>query len=143
MSSPPDPPPANGDSKDEGPERAPLPDSIAAVTPEKEEIETATDVADRRLTPRRKKLMRIAVRNESTDEHVGGWIIDRSLGGMCISVPNPIEAGALLAVRRGTAPQSIPWVELRVLNVREQGTTWELGCEYIRTPTWEVLLQFE
>jgi PilZ domain-containing protein len=143
MSSPPDPPPTNGDAKDEGAERAPLADSVASVTPASDESETTTDVADRRLAPRRKKLMRIAVRNESTNELVNGWVIDRSLGGMCISVQNPIEAGAHLAVRRGTAPESMPWVELRVLNVREQESTWELGCEFLRTPAWEVLLQFE
>lgn len=143
MSFPVDPPPADGDPKDDGAPPPPLPETVSSVTPEEEETETATDVADRRLTPRRKKLLRIAVRNESTGALISGWILDRSLGGMCISVHEPVEAGMRLAVRRNTAPESVPWVELRVLNVREQENTWELGCEYLRTPTWEVLLQFE
>jgi hypothetical protein len=140
MSFPVDPPASNGDPEDEGP--PPLPETIASVTPE-DEPETATDVADRRLTPRRKKLLRVAVRNEATGALLSGWVLDRSLGGMCVSVHEPVEAGVPIAVRRNTAPESVPWVELRVLNVREKENTWELGCEFLRTPTWEVLLQFE
>lgn len=137
-------PASNGDpNKEEGSDRPELPETIASVTPEEEAPETATDVADRRLSPRRRKLVRVALRNESTDETIAGWVLDRSLGGLCISVQQPIEVGAHVAARRQAAPESTPWVELRVLNVREQESTWELGCEYLRTPAWEVLLQFE
>jgi hypothetical protein len=135
-----DPARHGADSANDGQACGPLPEGIASVKPDEA---AATDVSDRRLSPRRKKLLRIAVRNGSTDATVSGWVLDRSLGGMCIEAQQPVEAGSLLAVRRQSAPESVPWVDRRVLHVREQENTWELGCEYVRTPNWEVLLQFE
>lgn len=120
-----------------------LPESIASVTPEDEPPGTATSVDDRRSSPRKRKLLKVVIRDESTGESFSGWVLDRSLGGMCLSIQRPAETGALLAIRRPSAPESTPWVEMRVRNVRERESTWELGCEYMRTPPWEILVQFE
>jgi hypothetical protein len=120
-----------------------VPESIEAITPEEEPPVIATGVDDRRSSPRKKKLLKIIIRDESTGEIFGGWVLDRSLGGMCLSIQRPIEEASLLAIRRPSAPESTPWVEMRVRNVRERESTWELGCEYIRTPPWEILVQFE
>jgi hypothetical protein len=135
--------PSNGDHPSEDEDRPSLPEVISSVTPEEEPPATATGVDDRRFSPRKKKLLKIVIRDESNDEMFTGWVLDRSLGGMCLSVQRPLEAGGLLAIRRPNAPESIPWVEMRVRNVREQESTWELGCEYTRTPPWELLVQFE
>jgi hypothetical protein len=106
--------------------------------------ETAVDVEDRRASPRRKKLLRVLVRNDSaTLAPCTGWILDRSLGGMCVALDHEVEVGTILAVCRQPESVASRWVELRVLNVREQESTWELGCEFVRVPSWEVLLQFE
>jgi hypothetical protein len=134
--------PPSDPKNDDAPE---LPEDITAITPEPdgEEPETATDVADRRSSPRRKKLLKITIRNESNGDLFSGWVVDRSLGGMCLAVSQPLEVGTLIAVRRPSAPASIPWVELRVLHVRDQESTWELGCTFTRSPSWELMLQFE
>lgn len=99
---------------------------------------------DRRASPRRRKMVRVLVLDVMyPDDPITGWIVDRSLGGMCMSVDRPMEPGAVLRVRRNNAPGTVPWVEVRVQSVREKDETWDLGCEYLRSPSWSALLQFE
>jgi hypothetical protein len=134
--------PANASQSSQPPNPATAIPDAAAVEPEL--AETAVDTEDRRSSPRRKKLLRILVRNDAISrEPFSGWILDRSMGGMCLSLDHEVEPGTILAVSR--VPQTVAsrWVELRVLNVRERESTWEIGCEYTRVPSWEVMLQFE
>lgn len=105
--------------------------------------QTAEEASDRRASPRRKKLLRILVTNAmSTEEPFPGWIVDRSIGGLCLSVDHEIEQGTILRVRRPNAPANVPWVDIRVQSIRRQDDTFDLGCEFLRTPTWEILIQF-
>jgi hypothetical protein len=71
-----------------------------------------------------------------------GWVIDRSTGGLCLSVNDPIVEGTILSVRTSNAPETIPWVQLEVKNCRLVGREYELGCQFVRTPPWSVLLLF-
>jgi hypothetical protein len=71
-----------------------------------------------------------------------GWVLDRSMGGLCLSVEQEVAAGAILSVRAANAPSNVAWVQVEVKNSRQEGTTWELGCQFLRTPTWGVLLLF-
>jgi len=79
---------------------------------------------------------------EQKGKPLDGWVVDRSTGGLCLSVPNAIEPGTILGVRTSDAPQSVPWVQLEVKNCREADIGWELGCQFVRTPPWSVLLLF-
>ena len=40
------------------------------------------------------------------------------------------------------ASATTPWVEVRVQSVQEQEECRYLGCAFVRSPTWEVLMQF-
>src|SRR5262249_26555602 len=71
-----------------------------------------------------------------------GFVIDRSTGGLCLSVPEPVVEGTILSVRTSNAPETIPWVQLEVKNCRLVGREYELGCQFVRTPPWSVLLLF-
>jgi len=71
-----------------------------------------------------------------------GWVIDRSTGGLCLSVSEPVVEGTILSVRTSNAPETIPWVQLEVKNCRAVGGEYELGCQFVRTPPWSVLLLF-
>jgi hypothetical protein len=71
-----------------------------------------------------------------------GWVIDRSTGGLCLSVSEPVVEGTILSVRTSNAPETIPWVQLEVKNCRLVGREYELGCQFVRTPPWSVLLLF-
>lgn len=99
---------------------------------------------DRRETVRRKgRQVKVLITDaEALEEPVEGWIMDRSMGGLCLSVTQLVGAGTILSVRTANAPQSTPWVQVEVKSCRDLGGRWELGCQYVRTPPWGVLLLF-
>ena len=98
---------------------------------------------ERRATPRRRKQIAALVADvNGMQDPSRAWIMDRSLGGLCLAVEEPREDGTLLRVRAASAPTRMPWVDVSVRHCRQKGDVWELGCEFVRTPTWDVLLQF-
>jgi hypothetical protein len=71
-----------------------------------------------------------------------GWVIDRSAGGLCITTETIVPAGTILSVRSSNASTGIPWVQVEVKNCRFVGKEYELGCQFVKTPPWSVLLMF-
>ncbi len=71
-----------------------------------------------------------------------GWVLDRSMGGLCLSVDQEVPQSTVLSVRAANAPANVAWVQVEVKNCRQEGDAWELGCQFLRTPTWGVLLLF-
>jgi hypothetical protein len=45
-------------------------------------------------------------------------------------------------VRTTNAPSSVPWVQIEVKSCRMIGKEHELGCRFVRTPPWSVMLLF-
>jgi hypothetical protein len=80
---------------------------------------------------------------EGKAEPAQGWVLDRSTGGLCLGIDGEIPAGAIISVRAANAPPTIPWVQLEVRNCRAVGKgEYELGCKFLKTPPWNVLLLF-
>ena len=71
-----------------------------------------------------------------------GYVLDRSTGGLRVAVAAAIAAGTVLQVRAGNAPDTVPWVTILVRSCRDAGPHYELGCEFERTPPWNILLLF-
>src|SRR5262249_17741788 len=71
-----------------------------------------------------------------------GWVIDRSMGGLCLTVDDAIPVGTLLTVRAVKAPSAAPAVDVEVKSCRRGKEEWELGCQFTKTPPWAVLLLF-
>jgi hypothetical protein len=71
-----------------------------------------------------------------------GWVLDRSLGGLCLSVQAPVAVGTVISVRPTHAPETAPWVQVEVRRCQEDGNSWELGYQFLKTPSWGVLLLF-
>lgn len=69
-------------------------------------------------------------------------VLDRSVQGLGLSAPRPVARGAVLRIRPTNAPTSIPWIQVRVKNCRKRGQRWMLGCQFVETPSWDVLLLF-
>ena len=72
----------------------------------------------------------------------GGYVLDRSTGGLRVAVTAAIPAGTVLNVRAGNAPDTVPWVTILVRSCRDTGPHYELGCEFEQTPPWNILLLF-
>lgn len=115
-------------------------------TSEEEEVEVFTQgtTQDRRRALRRGgNPVAILVTDANTKGSPSpGYVLDRSTGGLCLSVSEEIPAGAVLSVRTANAPQTVPWIQVEVRNCRPVGNEYELGCKFIRTPPWSVLLLF-
>ena len=71
------------------------------------------------------------------------WVVDRSLHGLCLRVEGEqILPGTVLSVRSASAPKAVPWTRVEVKHCRPDGNAWELGCQFLKTPSWSVLLLF-
>jgi hypothetical protein len=71
-----------------------------------------------------------------------GLILDRSRGGLFLSVPQRIAVGSLLAVRTPDFPGAVPSVGLRVRHCKQKGEDWRIGCQFTEELPWSVLLLF-
>ncbi len=71
-----------------------------------------------------------------------GYVLDRSTGGLRVAVTAAISAGTVLQVRADNAPDTVPWVTILVRSCRDTGPHFELGCEFEKTPPWNILLLF-
>jgi hypothetical protein len=100
--------------------------------------------SERRTSLRRKgTLVEVQLRDAEARADLGtGWVTDRSMGGLCVTVEGEVEPGEVFSVRAVKAPTSAPWVQLEVKSCRLKDGKWELGCQFVRQPTWNVLMLF-
>lgn len=71
-----------------------------------------------------------------------GYVIDRSTGGLKIASQAAVAPGSTLQVRAVDAPDNVGFVTLLVRSCRNSDGHFELGCEFEKTPPWNVLLLF-
>ncbi|MBN9119125.1 MAG: PilZ domain-containing protein [Planctomycetes bacterium] len=71
-----------------------------------------------------------------------GYVIDRSTGGLKIASQSALAPGSTLQVRAVDAPDTVGFVTLIVRSCRKTDDHYELGCEFEKTPPWNVLLLF-
>jgi hypothetical protein len=99
---------------------------------------------DRRSAPRRKGGNRVEVylADDTKKEPLLGWVVDRSVGGLCLSVEQPLNTGTILNVRPRRAQQTAPWLAIEIRSCRADGGGWEVGCRFLKPPQWNDLLLF-
>jgi hypothetical protein len=100
--------------------------------------------ADRRGAVRREgTVVRVMLAAPPFRNGVGeGFVLDRSTGGLRIAVTTPLEPGITVQVRATNAPETVGFVGVLVRSCRKTGEFYELGCEFEKTPPWNVLLLF-
>ncbi len=103
-----------------------------------------TSYADRRGSIRRDgPPVRVVLQSPTFRNGVDdGVVIDRSTGGLRILLKNAIPQGSTLQVRAVNAPDTVGFVTVVVRSCRENEDHFELGCEFTKTPPWNVLLLF-
>jgi len=99
---------------------------------------------DRRSAPRRKAGNRVEVylTDESKGEPVLGWVVDRSMGGLCLNVETQLSEGTTLYIRPRKAQKTAPWLAIEIRSCRPDGPVWEVGCRFLKPPQWNDLLLF-
>jgi hypothetical protein len=99
-------------------------------------------LTDRRATPRRPgNAVGVDLQDES-GHALEGWVLNRSLGGLCLVVDRAVAEGTALKVRPHRAPASIPWTAIQVKDCRPDCGLWELNCQFVQTPNCNTLLLF-
>jgi len=73
---------------------------------------------------------------------IGGFVLDRSAGGIRLASEKPFSSGLTLNVRSANAPDESPWVLITVRSCREVGDYFELGCQFQEDLPWHLLLMF-
>jgi hypothetical protein len=100
--------------------------------------------ADRRETVRREGtpvrvlLASPTFRNGMSD----GFILDRSTGGLRVAMSLAMAPGSTMQVRAVNAPDTIGFVTVIVRSCRKNEDFFVIGCEFEKTPPWNVLLLF-
>jgi len=106
--------------------------------------EDADSYANRRSSVRREgspvKVVLLSLAFENGSET--GYIVDRSTGGVRIIMMNQMAAGSTMQIRAQNAPENTPWVTVIIRSCKNNGQHFEVGCEFDRTPPWNVLLLF-
>lgn len=98
---------------------------------------------DRREAPRTRRQVRVQVTDANAkNPPVSAWVSDCSLGGLCLSVKEETPVGTVLSVRPASAPPAVSWIQIEVKSQRRFESIWELGCQFVRTPSYSVLLMF-
>jgi hypothetical protein len=80
--------------------------------------------------------------DHSKKDPLEGWVINRSQGGLRLTLAQALPVGTIMEVRAMLAQDEIPWVQVEIKNCREKGQSWELGCEFVGDPSQEVLASF-
>ena len=71
-----------------------------------------------------------------------GYVLDRSTGGLKLALQAGMAPGSSMQLRAEHAPEATPWVTVIVRNCTDTGEHFEMGCEFEKTPPWNVLLLF-
>ena len=93
---------------------------------------TALGSPKRRQTPRgRGAPSRILILDKNgPKEPYSGWVVNRSIGGLCVNLVQPVEEGSILSVRPANDPQDDVWYEVLVKYCRVTESGWEFGCVF-------------
>jgi hypothetical protein len=95
----------------------------------------AVATRERRASPRIRSKQHVFIYDpaDALEEVYGGWIVDRSRGGVCLALARgDIEEGSLLVVRPTPSTSHALGVTLMVKNRRVVEGGVYLGCEFTR-----------
>jgi len=104
---------------------------------------THGSATDKRRSIRRRG---ISVRVLVSDEQAKavpqeGWVLDRSLTGMCLAVRDPVTVGTVLSVCVADADPRV-WIQLKVRNCHQRKSVVAVGCELVGSHPSNVLWPF-
>jgi hypothetical protein len=111
------------------PHRSPVP-PIKDNTPKPDPFEYGSASERRSALRRGGKPTKVYISEvNKQDELSFGWVIDRSLTGLRLLVPQPVPVDSGLSLHPVDAPQGVPWVGVTVRRCSPWDDHWELGCE--------------
>jgi PilZ domain len=76
-------------------------------------------------------------------EPLTGTVLDLSDGGLGLMVKKSYPPSTMLSIRPASAGDDIPWVLVEVRHCRQTGRTYRIGCKFVRSPSYGVLVLFD
>lgn len=79
------------------------------------------------------------------DDHFNGYVVDRSVTGLRLLLPGAYPVGTILQVRPANNPPTTPWVQVEVRSCLQstiQADEFEVGCQFVRSPSYLTLSMF-
>jgi hypothetical protein len=100
--------------------------------------------ADRRQASRRRgNPVKVILGDPETRRPVAeGLVFDRSLGGLCLQVTEPLEVDTVILVRPGVSNAELPWTKVCVRHCRPEGRHWAIGCQFLESVPWTTMMHF-
>lgn len=96
-----------------------------------------------RSSVRRKgSVVRVVLADAKLKQIGEGWVIDRSTGGLGLYMDEPLEVGTEISICPSDRQHDAPWVRVVVKSHHKEEDHWKVGCQFLRTPPWSVLLLF-
>jgi hypothetical protein len=86
--------------------------------------------------------IRVATSEVGKAKPFQAWVIDRSVGGVCLDSHSAYKEGAQLFLMPVNAPETTPWIDVEVRSCRPSKDGYEIGCRFVKTPPWAILLLF-
>jgi hypothetical protein len=106
-------------------------------------LQSAMSGQDRRTAPRRRgNSIAAHLADDSDASPAEVWVMDRSLGGLCLLAEAPVEIGSRLRVRPVSASGSNVWTPIRVRGCNRDREGWLVRCQFLQVPPMNVLLLF-
>jgi len=99
--------------------------------------------SDRRHSPRRiGRSIKVTIQLADDARTVfEGFILDRSIGGLRLKLDRDLKPDQILNIRTVDAPQTVAWIQAEVRQTHQlPDKTYEVGCQFVRTPPWAVML---
>jgi hypothetical protein len=111
--------------------------------PEFDPFETGSATEKRRAARRKGNPIEILISDaDAVQEPTRGHVVDRSLGGLCLLLSDEVAVGTVLSLKVRNGPPATPWVQAEVRSCKKDRHGYEVGCQFVRTPPWAVLLLF-
>jgi hypothetical protein len=74
---------------------------------------------------------------DATGKPLEGWVLNRSGGGLCLSLNQAFPAGMTLHLRLA-ADAAMPWVPVEVKYCHPFSSRWKVGCRFVYPDSKEV-----
>jgi hypothetical protein len=81
-------------------------------------------------------------RPEGRGNPLKGWVMDRSVSGLCLWLGEDFPEGTILSVLPVSASSVTPWTDVEVCNCRPGQEGFEIGCKFVKSPPSLILMQF-
>jgi hypothetical protein len=95
----------------------------------------------RRYDRREGRAVKVALARPDLSEEMGeAYVVDRSPGGVRLSVRLALPTGTHVNIRPCEVSEALPWMLVEVRYCRHTNEGWEVGCAYLKPPSWSVMM---